>query len=120
MEFPPTCEVRVNGKILSANFRGIKKKAGTAPPADITEYVRTGNPGVGNQIEMVYVNSSPPVPNKVSISSPSQLKLTHKQKPIAQKYYLVVNLVQVTSVEQLVEQLKRHRQPKEVVIAKST
>jgi E3 SUMO-protein ligase PIAS1 len=70
VEFPPTCEVRINNKILSANFRGIKKKAGTAPPADITELVRTGNPGVGNQIEMVYVNSSPAAPNKVRLLAP--------------------------------------------------
>lgn len=103
VEFPPTCEVRVNNQVVSGNFRGIKKKAGTAPPADITKFSRTAS-GQGNQVEMIYVNSNQPAANK--------------QRPPPQKYYLVVNLVEVTSVDELVERLKKRVQPREEVIAR--
>ncbi|KAG8835966.1 SUMO ligase siz1 [Serendipita sp. 399] len=100
IEFPPTCEVRINNQVLSANFRGIKKKAGTAPPANITQLVRAAS-GQGNQVEMIYVNSSQPNTNK---------------QPIAQKYYLVVNLVEVTSVKELVERLRNRVLSKAIAI----
>lgn len=63
MEFPPTCEVRVNSTQITANLKGLKKKPGTAPPPDITKYSR--NTGT-NRVEMVYVNSQQPVQTKVS------------------------------------------------------
>ncbi|KAH7916427.1 PINIT domain-containing protein, partial [Hygrophoropsis aurantiaca] len=84
IEFPPTCEVRVNSTQLSANLKGLKKKPGTAPPADLGKTVRnTGS----NRVEMVYVNSQQPLQSK--------------------KFYLVVMLVEVTTVAQLVERLKK-------------
>lgn len=65
IEFPPTCEVRVNAVQLTANLKGLKKKPGTAPPPDLGKYVRhTGQ----NRVEMVYVNSQQPVHSKVRIS----------------------------------------------------
>lgn len=63
MEFPPTCEVRVNGTALQVNLKGLKKKPGTAPPADLGRMVRMNGQ---NRIEMVYVNSQQPVQPKVS------------------------------------------------------
>ena len=63
MEFPPTCEVRVNNTQLTANMKGLKKKPGTAPPPDIGKYARTAS--VANRVEMVYVNSQQPVSSKV-------------------------------------------------------
>ncbi|KAG8838610.1 SUMO ligase siz1 [Serendipita sp. 400] len=102
IEFPPTCEVRINNQVLSANFRGIKKKAGTAPPADITQLVRPAS-GQGNQVEMIYVNSSQPNSNK---------------PPTIQKYYLVVNLVEVTSVKELVNRLRSRIQSRDTVLEK--
>lgn len=66
MEFPPTCEVRVNGTQITANLKGLKKKPGTAPPPDIGKYSRITS---SNKIEMVYVNSQQPVQSKVSDSS---------------------------------------------------
>ncbi|KAL0951264.1 hypothetical protein HGRIS_007978 [Hohenbuehelia grisea] len=86
VEFPATCEVRVNGMPLTANLKGLKKKPGTAPPPDITKFIRGGN--TPNRIEMVYVNSQQPAQ-------------TNK------KYYLVVMLVDATSVDQLVDRLKK-------------
>ncbi|KAI6008232.1 PINIT domain-containing protein [Pisolithus orientalis] len=84
IEFPPTCEVRVNGAVLNANLKGMKKKPGTAQPADISKSVR---PTGQNRIEMVYVNSQQPVQPK--------------------KYYLMVFLVEVTTVAQLVDRLRK-------------
>ncbi|KAF4572967.1 SUMO ligase siz1 [Pleurotus pulmonarius] len=86
IEFPQTCEVRVNGVLLTANLKGLKKKPGTAPPPDISKYLRGGN--LQNNIEMIYVNSQQP---------PAQPK----------KYYLVALMVGVTSVDQLVDRLKK-------------
>lgn len=54
VEFPPTCEIRVNNVTLNANVKGLKKKPGTAPPADLGKAVKL--PGQ-NRVDMVYVNS---------------------------------------------------------------
>ncbi|KDQ63528.1 hypothetical protein JAAARDRAFT_29547 [Jaapia argillacea MUCL 33604] len=86
IEFPPTCEIRLNTVQLTASVKGLKKKPGTAPPPDLGKTVRT-TVGGQNRIEMVYVNSQQGAPPK--------------------KYYLVVNLVETTSVEQLVDKLKK-------------
>lgn len=63
IEFPPTCEVRVNTAPLTANLKGLKKKPGTAPPADLGKTVRMNG---ANRVEMVYVNSIQNTPGKVS------------------------------------------------------
>ncbi|KXN90079.1 E3 SUMO-protein ligase pli1 [Leucoagaricus sp. SymC.cos] len=84
VEFPPTCEVRVNNVQLNANLKGLKKKPGTAPPPDITKLARLVP--TPNKVELVYVNSQQPVQNK--------------------KYYMVVLLVEFTTVDELVEKLK--------------
>ncbi|KAI0963662.1 hypothetical protein AcW1_000679 [Taiwanofungus camphoratus] len=86
IEFPPTCEVRVNSVPLTANLKGMKKKPGTAPPPDLGKSLRISN-GASNRIEMVYVNSQQPVQSK--------------------KFYLVVMLVETTTVEQLIDRLKK-------------
>ncbi|KAI0698443.1 PINIT domain-containing protein [Cerioporus squamosus] len=86
IEFPPTCEVRVNGTQLNANLKGLKKKPGTAPPPDLAKVVRM-NQSSTNRVEIIYVNSQQPTPPK--------------------KYYLVVMLVEVTTVDQLVERLRK-------------
>ncbi|THH34039.1 hypothetical protein EUX98_g145 [Antrodiella citrinella] len=86
IEFPPTCEVRINSQQLTANLKGMKKKPGTAPPPDLGRSVRL-TPGAANRVEMIYVNSQQPVTPK--------------------KYYLVVMLVEVTTVEQLIDKLKK-------------
>ncbi|KAF5385229.1 hypothetical protein D9615_001478 [Tricholomella constricta] len=88
IEFPPTCEVRVNNVQLTANLKGLKKKPGTAPPPDIGKFCRLT--GLPNKIEMVYVNSQQPAQPK--------------------KYYLVVMLVEVTTVDRLVSDLKITKQ----------
>ncbi|KAI0361523.1 hypothetical protein OH77DRAFT_1585612 [Trametes cingulata] len=95
IEFPPTCEVRVNGVQLNANLKGLKKKPGTAPPPDLGKSVR---PGQNNRVEMIYVNSQQPTTPK--------------------KYYLAVMLVEVTSVDQLIDRLRKGKyKPKAEILA---
>ena len=68
IEFPPTCEVRVNTVQLTANLKGLKKKPGTAPPPDLGKLVKhTGS----NRVDMVYLNtqSQQGVPPKVRLAS---------------------------------------------------
>ncbi|KAG6912006.1 hypothetical protein DXG01_000254 [Tephrocybe rancida] len=97
VEFPPTCEVRVNNVQLTANLKGLKKKPGTAPPPDIGKQCRLT--AIPNKIEMVYVNSQQPV----------QPKLSDVLKNEVQKYYLVVMLVETNSIDWLVSNLKNHK-----------
>lgn len=89
---------------LNANLKGLKKKPGTAPPPDITKLARLVN--TPNKVELVYVNSQQPVQNKVcdgaSVRQPRNLTAL----PTKQKYYMVVVLVESTSVDDLVEKLK--------------
>ena len=66
VEFPPTCEVRVNSVQLTASLKGLKKKPGTAPPPDLGKYIRVS--GATNRVEMVYVNSQQqPIQAKVRV-----------------------------------------------------
>ncbi|KAF9568443.1 hypothetical protein CPC08DRAFT_813495 [Agrocybe pediades] len=89
IEFPPTCEVRVNNTQITANLKGLKKKPGTAPPPDLNKYARTG---VSNKVEMVYVNSQQPIQSK--------------------KYYMIVMLVEATTIKSLVNNLRgQHIRP---------
>ncbi|KAF8213099.1 PINIT domain-containing protein [Mycena galopus ATCC 62051] len=85
IEFPPTCEVRVNGVQLGANLKGLKKKPGTAPPPDMSKYIRLTT--ATNKVEMMYVNTQQPVQPK--------------------KFYLLAQLVETVNVETLVLELKK-------------
>lgn len=67
IEFPPTCEVRVNGAQLTANLKGLKKKPGTAPPPDLGKATRVAY-NQTNRVEMIYVNSQQPTSPKVALS----------------------------------------------------
>lgn len=64
IEFPPTCEVRINTTAIQANLKGLKKRPGTAPPPDISALTRLSG---SNKVDMVYVNSQQPTQSKVCI-----------------------------------------------------
>ncbi|KAJ7634252.1 PINIT domain-containing protein [Mycena polygramma] len=85
IEFPPTCEVRVNNVQLGANLKGLKKKPGTAPPPDLSKYIRLTT--ASNKVEMIYVNSQQPVQPK--------------------KFYLLVQLIETVNVDSLVQELRK-------------
>ncbi|KAM0745925.1 hypothetical protein T439DRAFT_360878 [Meredithblackwellia eburnea MCA 4105] len=98
VDFPPTCEIKLNGTLVPANTKGIKKQAGTAPPADLGKNGSTAldlGAGATNRVEVVYVNTD-------------------------KKYYLMAALVEVTSVKQVVESIKKGKfKSKEDVVASS-
>lgn len=99
IDFPTTCEIKLNHQPVTANTKGIKKQVGTAPPVDLS---RVGNgsalslaPGVVNKVEVVYVNSE-------------------------KKYFMAAFMVEVTSVKQVVDKIKKGKfRSKEDVIASS-
>ena len=93
----------MNGQALNANLKGLKKKPGTAPPPDIGKNVRQAQ-NASNRVEMIYVNSQQPMLTKARSLSPFQPLVAHRR---TQKYYLVVMLVEVTTVDQLVERLRK-------------
>jgi len=101
IEFPPTCEVRVNSVAISANLKGMKKKPGTAPPAELpVKNLQLDHLNNSQRVDMIYVNSQ----------QPAQIK----------KYYMVIFLVEVSSAVQLVERLRKgKRQSEEDVKFKS-
>ncbi|KAF9211724.1 SUMO ligase siz1 [Podila verticillata] len=74
MEFPSVCEIKVNGRVLEANLRGMKNKPGTVSPANITRLCRLENADY-NKVEFIYANStkryyaSTHVVKKISVQS---------------------------------------------------
>ncbi|CAE7100993.1 unnamed protein product [Rhizoctonia solani] len=89
IEFPPTCEIRVNNQNINANVRGLKKKPGTAPPPNLTPFLSTTN-GATSKVELIYVNNVTPFTPK--------------------KFYMLAQLVEVTTVEEVVARLKAGKQ----------
>ncbi|KAG0331120.1 SUMO ligase siz1 [Podila humilis] len=57
MEFPAVCEIKVNGRVLEANLRGMKNKPGTVSPANITRLCRLESADF-NKVEFIYANST--------------------------------------------------------------
>ncbi|KAF8314303.1 zf-MIZ-domain-containing protein, partial [Clavulina sp. PMI_390] len=86
IEFPPVVEVRVNGTaIQGANTRGLKKKAGTAPPVDLSKLSRVGQ----NKVDFTFMNNSSPF--------------------VYKKFYFMINYVKYTPVTDLVARLRSGR-----------
>ena len=82
VEFPYTCDARINEHSLNVNLRGNKKHAGRVSPPNLN---RNGHlslqPGKLNRVELSYANA------------PS-------------RYTMVIALCKITTAEQLTEQLK--------------
>ncbi|KAM0428239.1 hypothetical protein ACHAPT_007140 [Fusarium lateritium] len=77
--FPHQSELKVNGGEIKANLRGLKNKPGSTRPVDITKALRL-RPHYTNNVEFTYA-------------------LTNK------KFYLVLNLCRVTTVDELVTRI---------------
>ncbi|GAA5893200.1 hypothetical protein JCM6882_003911 [Rhodosporidiobolus microsporus] len=95
IEFPPSAEIKLNGAVVAANVKGIKKQPGTAPPVNLSA---TKGPMVNvgaattNRVEMAYVSTE-----KV--------------------YYLVCYLVEYTPIPTIVNRVKagKTRSKEEVI-----
>ncbi|KAG0377776.1 SUMO ligase siz1 [Mortierella sp. AD032] len=81
MEFPHVCEIKISGRVLEANLRGMKNKPGTVSPANITRLCRL-EAAEYNKVEFIYANST-------------------------KRYYASVNLVKKASVSTIVEEIER-------------
>ncbi|KAF9110142.1 SUMO ligase siz1 [Mortierella sp. AM989] len=81
MEFPHVCEIKVNGRVLEANLRGMKNKPGTVAPANITRLCRM-EVGDFNKVEFIYANST-------------------------KRYYASVHVVKKISVNSIVSEIER-------------
>ncbi|BGP36123.1 E3 SUMO-protein ligase pli1 [Rhodotorula kratochvilovae] len=84
VEFPATCEIKLNGVTLNANTKGIKKQPGTAPPVNLSP--KTGpavvlTAGAANRVEVIYINTE-------------------------KTFYIVPYLVEYTPVEKVVSSVK--------------
>ncbi|EPQ27442.1 uncharacterized protein PFL1_04980 [Pseudozyma flocculosa PF-1] len=93
VEFPLTCEVRVNGTQLSTNLRGSKKNVGRVPPPNLNK------------------------DNQLLLQSQRQnrIELTYTNCP--KRHVLIVAVCEVTSAEMLVERLRKkaHRTKEDVL-----
>ncbi|EPS41186.1 hypothetical protein H072_4907 [Dactylellina haptotyla CBS 200.50] len=78
--FPQQIEIRVNGKAVSANLRGLKNKPGTTRPLDVTDYIDK-NITFKNNIMITYALS-------------------------AKRYLVVVKLIKKSTPEDLVNLIK--------------
>ncbi|KAF3148903.1 SUMO ligase siz1 [Orbilia oligospora] len=78
--FPQQIEIRVNGKPVSANLRGLKNKPGTTRPLDVTDHLDRA-PGAKNNVMITYALSQ-------------------------KRYIAIVKLVKKRSPEDLVSQIK--------------
>ncbi|KAF9908886.1 SUMO ligase siz1 [Linnemannia zychae] len=81
MEFPHVCEIKISGRVLEANLRGMKNKPGTVSPANITRLCRL-EAAEYNKVEFIYANST-------------------------KRYYASVNLVKKASVSTIVADIER-------------
>ncbi|ORY59876.1 PINIT domain-domain-containing protein [Leucosporidium creatinivorum] len=97
IDFPATCEIKLNYFNVPANTKGIKKQVGTASPVDLAKGNKLDiSAGAINRLEVIYVNT---------------------EKQSTRRYFMVVYLVEVTTIKQLVDRVKTGKQKtKEEVI----
>lgn len=64
VEFPPTSEIRVNNYLIAASLKGVKKKIGSCPPANLHKAKIYGermidlNPSGRSSVELIHINQS--------------------------------------------------------------
>lgn len=56
IEFPQTCELRINNQLHNANTKGIRKQPGSAPPAVVSNASSFNLNGL-NKLEIIYINT---------------------------------------------------------------
>jgi E3 SUMO-protein ligase PIAS1 len=88
--FPQQIDVKVNGTVLTANFKGLKNKPGSTKPSDITPYLKRNQPHQSNTVAITYAMTT-------------------------RKFFAVAVLAQKRSVNELVNKIKGHN-----VITKAT
>ena len=106
MDFPQACEAKVNDCIVTANLKGIKKKPGTAPPANLS----------ATKVPSGHSRSAGSWALRLdSIAEPNRVDLNYANTE--KQYFMLVYLVEATSVDQLAESISKNKvRTKEEVI----
>lgn len=121
--FPHQIEIKVNQDEVKSNLRGLKNKAGSTRPADITNLLRK-RAGYENHMVVTYALTtkvrdviSPPIAFALPKAQACAMELCSKAM---QRFFLLVNLVNQHPVEDLVQKLKYGKRiSKERVISES-
>ncbi|KAF2490469.1 hypothetical protein BU16DRAFT_470680 [Lophium mytilinum] len=85
ISFPAQFEVKIGADEVKANFKGLKNKAGSTRPADITDQIRKV-PGYRNNVQITYA-------------------LTQKASP-TERFTIIIHLVKKRSVEELTKKIQ--------------
>lgn len=95
IEFPLTCEARVNNQTLSTNLRGSKKNIGRVPPPNLNK---------DGMLSLI-------------AGRPNRIDLTYTNAP--KKHALVAAICEITTVDTLVQQLRtKYFRSKEDVLSR--
>lgn len=85
VEFPASCDLRINGEQYKSSLKGSKKSPGRVPPPNLNkDKFLSMREGMLNRIELIYTN-------------------------VAQKYYMAAALCSYTTPEAIVERLKKNK-----------
>ncbi|KAK6073630.1 MIZ/SP-RING zinc finger [Seiridium cupressi] len=106
ISFPHQSELKVNGGEIKANLRGLKGKAGSTRPVDITDSLRLDKSSYTNNIEFTYALTT-----KVKKNQNSQLP---------QKFYFAIFVCELIPVNELVARIKGKKIPKASVLKELT
>lgn len=106
IEFPMSCELRINGNLYSASLKGSKKQPGRVPPPNLNkDKSLMTRDGMVNKVELVYTNILQ-VSLRRTLARPSSS--THTQLSL-QKHVMVVALCVYTPVEAIVAKLQQEK-----------
>lgn len=112
IEFPPTCEAKINEYVVPGNLKGIKKKPGTTPPANVSSTTKAGKNG---GLATATTPHTDYALNIESESAKNKVDLTYINTE--KIYYMIVYFVEYVSIEKLVERVRRRKfRPKEEVV----
>lgn len=131
VEFPPTSEIRVNHSQIAASLKGVKKKLGSCPPANLHkaknahERMIDLQPGGRSSVELVHINQNQNATHNVKVGPACvgprdeirELTPPRALAPRQLNYYFQICLAQSLSPADLVKKVhdSRHRTAAEVV-----
>jgi hypothetical protein len=129
-EFPGTAECRVNGYQIASSLKGVKKKLGSCPPANLHKPKHPNEPslklgaGERNTVELIHINQNqtggaPKVSSADSSVLVCEARPNSRTPPFDRQltYYFQICLARAFSPADLVQRVQsaRHRAAQEVI-----
>jgi E3 SUMO-protein ligase PIAS1 len=103
IEFPGACEAKTNGYAIVANLKGIKKKPGTAPPANVGSATIHGK-------ESTKASRSSDYALRIDSASQNNINRVELNYINTDKlHYMIVYFVEATGIDAIVERLKTQK-----------